>query len=51
MLKHFSIPPGMKQIGNYAFFECVSLIQVTISSPVASVGHGAFPSVTKIVKS
>ena len=38
----FTVPQGVQQIGNYAFWNCTNLIQVTLPEGVTKIGRGAF---------
>ena len=41
-IKEFTIPNGVKSIGNFAFYYCTSLTSVTIPNSVTSIGRFAF---------
>ena len=37
-----AIPASVTKIGNYAFYKCSSLTQITINSSVISIGNHVF---------
>ena len=39
---HFSVPPGVKSIGDRAFYSCDSLTSIALSDSVTSIGNYAF---------
>ena len=43
------IPKTVTEIGEYAFYSCVNLMSITISSNVTSIGSYAFTECTKLV--
>jgi len=47
-LKSVTIPPGVTNIGSYAFGMCLSLADITISDRVAVIGYGAFVMCTNL---
>jgi hypothetical protein len=44
----YSIPIGITNIGNYAFYDCTSLTNVTIPDGVVSIGTNAFYGCTSL---
>jgi hypothetical protein len=40
--RSYTMPNSVTSIGNYAFYECYSLTNVTIGSSVTNIGEGAF---------
>ncbi len=55
-LKNFDLPAGVKEIGGYAFKDCVSLTEITLPKDVhfltrdGSYGRGAFMNCTSLKK-
>ncbi len=41
-LSEYTIPDGVKVIGDHTFFECYKLTSVTIPNSVTTIGNGAF---------
>ena len=41
-----TIPEGVKEIGDYAFYGCTGLTNVTIPEGVTEIGEGAFSDCT-----
>ncbi len=43
-----TIPKGVRKIGNYAFFGCISLTSITIPDSVTEIGEAAFANCTSL---
>ncbi len=46
----YAIPAGVTNIGDWAFFGCTNLNNVTIPAGVISIGHGAFCGCSGLIK-
>ena len=49
-LTQYSIPDGVTEIGDYAFYKCSSLTRVTIPDSVTSIGRSAFFDCESLIK-
>ena len=47
---HFRIKENTRVIASWAFWGCSALTSVTIPNSVTSIGHGAFPEHTQIIR-
>lgn len=47
-LKSIDIPTNIKNIGDYAFYECTGLVNVTIPNSVTSIGYCAFSACRRL---
>ena len=46
----YSIPEGVTAIANYAFWNCLNLVNITIPDSILSIGHKAFNSCESLME-